>query len=588
MSLAQVANSQISVATSSNPWSRMSSPWGKVATPAVVCSLEQVMSEQLAAEMDIAEQHEIGRVVFAEEEDLLTEQHHTSEAAAAAEPQLSDAELAAKLATEDLAVDASDELLARCLQKEFDKEYDAMIANKEKKFNGTSKVSISFENYKMKHQREENLGVKDVEDDDEYDHDFPEFPTPTSWDSPKPTIGSKGYSGRGKDIITKHDNLICGRRNAERLMEFPPEYEIGDGEGMDMKLSNNVYNKLKTYSFAESKKGQKVHEKKEHSTAIKAVDEKTRILMFKLVNSGVLTSIDGVVSTGKEAVIFKAGGGMNGEVKLPKDVILKVYKTTMNEFKTRSKYIAGDHRLSKDVFKKQNPRKVIKIWAEKEFMNLRRMRRQKIPCPTPLTLKKHVLAMSCIGGENPAPKLKEVRLSTQDMQDAYEQTVQIIKGLYKDCGLVHADLSEYNLLWLKGKVWIIDVSQSVEIENATSNDFLLRDCQNVSDFFTQAGVHGVATAEELFMDVTRYSLEGTGAVFASQVTRYQKTDYPFDYYFEQSETIREQGLVVEDSSESDEEDSDDATDDTDDDDTPQQTNEETPKQENTDLPSTSH
>lgn len=37
---------------------------------------------------------------------------------------------------------------------------------------------------------------------------------------------------------------------------------------MDMKLSNNVYNKLKTYSFAESKKGQKVHEKKEHSTAV--------------------------------------------------------------------------------------------------------------------------------------------------------------------------------------------------------------------------------------------------------------------------------------------------------------------------------
>lgn len=53
--------------------------------------------------------------------------------------------------------------------------------------------------------------------------------------------------------------------------------------------------------------------------------------------------------------------------------------------------------------------------------------------------------------------------------------------MYKDCGLVHADLSEYNLLWHEGKVWIIDVSQSVEIENASSNDFLLRDCQNVSD-----------------------------------------------------------------------------------------------------------
>ncbi|CAG5123442.1 unnamed protein product, partial [Candidula unifasciata] len=448
--------------------------------------------------------------------------------------------------------------------------------------------SISFENYKMKHQRDEVLGVKDdVDEDDEYDQDFPEFPTPTSWETPKPHIGAKGYIGRGKDIITKHDNLICGRRNAERLMEFPPEYDIGDGEGMDMKLSNSVYNKLKSYSFAESKKGQKVHEKKEHSTAIKAVDEKTRILMFKLVNSGVLSSIDGVVSTGKEAVIFKAGGGMDGQMKVPKDVILKVYKTTMNEFKSRAKYITGDHRLSKDVFKKQNPRKIIKIWAEKECMNLRRMRRHKIPCPTPVTLKKHVLAMTCIGGENPAPKLKEVKLSTEDMQDAYEQTVQIIKGLYRDCGLVHADLSEYNLLWHDGKVWIIDVSQSVEKENATSNDFLLRDCQNVSDFFKQAGVHGVGTAEELFMDVTNYSLEGTGAVFASQVTRYQKSDYPFDYYFEQSEAIREQGLVIEDSSDSDEDDHDD-DDVTEDDDDLHETKQETTTQENTDFPSSLH
>ena len=52
------------------------------------------------------------------------------------------------------------------------------------------------------------------------------------------------------------------------LIQFPPEFVCGDGEGMDMKLSNNVYNKLKRHSDAESKRNQKLHEKKEHSTAV--------------------------------------------------------------------------------------------------------------------------------------------------------------------------------------------------------------------------------------------------------------------------------------------------------------------------------
>lgn len=37
-----------------------------------------------------------------------------------------------------------------------------------------------------------------------------------------------------------------------------------------------------------------------------------------------------------------------------------------------------------------------------------------------------------------------------------------MRRMYAECGLVHADLSKYNLLWYKGRVFVIDVSQSVE------------------------------------------------------------------------------------------------------------------------------
>ena len=51
---------------------------------------------------------------------------------------------------------------------------------------------------------------------------------------------------------------------------------------------------------------------------------------------------------------------------------MKVFKTTLNEFKTRDRYIKDDHRF-RDRFSKQNPRKVIRLWAEKEMCNLSRL-----------------------------------------------------------------------------------------------------------------------------------------------------------------------------------------------------------------------
>ena len=54
---------------------------------------------------------------------------------------------------------------------------------------------------------------------------------------------------------------------------------------------------------------------------------------------------------GKEAVILHADGGPGPEegpeepMNIPKEVAIKVFKTTLNEFKTRDKYIRDDYRL---------------------------------------------------------------------------------------------------------------------------------------------------------------------------------------------------------------------------------------------------
>ncbi|KAJ8321907.1 hypothetical protein KUTeg_000378 [Tegillarca granosa] len=498
----------------------MSSPWGvKQQVEVVPSSLHDIMSEQ-----------------FIEQEEEQVKTNMSSR---------TDVDLDTLIAANALNDNdtSNDLMLARMLQMEYDKENNDQLKREEKHYNGKSKVSISFEKY-----RSNQSGCKEVEDEDDDDYIDEIDEAKTEWEQPPPTFKRSGISGKGKNITTKHDAVICGRRNASRLMDLPPEFETGDGEGMDMKLPNHVYNKLKVHSMSENKRSHRLHEKKEHSTAEHAIDPRTRLILYKMVNNGVLESISGTVSTGKESVIFHALGGKLGEHSLSEEIAIKVYKTTLNEFKTREKYVHGDFRFSKDEFKKQNPRKIISIWAEKETANLNRMKRCKIPCPHVQLVRKHCLLMSFIGkDQKPAPKLKDAVMSPADYEDAYSQVINIMKKLHRECNLVHADLNEYNMLWFNDQVWVIDVSQAVDKTHPKALEFLVRDCKNVSTFFKKNGVHQVKSAEELFNEITELNIHGEGGDFVAQVQRYDKEkrmellahqactkEYPFDYFFDKS------------------------------------------------------
>lgn len=59
------------------------------------------------------------------------------------------------------------------------------------------------------------------------------------------------------------------------------------------------------------------------------------------------------------------------------------------------------------------------------------------------------------------------------------QVVQGMKLLYHKARLIHADLSEYNILWYNGQCYFIDVGQAMEPRTLDAFHFLMRDCQNV-------------------------------------------------------------------------------------------------------------
>ena len=81
-----------------------------------------------------------------------------------------------------------------------------------------------------------------------------------------------------------------------------------------------------------------------------------------------------------------------------------------------------------------------------------------------------------------------------------------MQRMYRDCSLIHSDLSEYNMLWHEGRIYYIDVSQSVEPSHPHGLEFLLRDCTNVSNFFSRSGVPEVTTSHQLFNYVSGLSI----------------------------------------------------------------------------------
>jgi RIO kinase 1 len=86
------------------------------------------------------------------------------------------------------------------------------------------------------------------------------------------------------------------------------------------------------------------------------------------------------------------------------------------------------------------------------------------------------------------PRLKDAVIDHDIYPILYKQVIRDMRVMYHTCRLVHADLSEFNLLYNDKKVYVIDVSQSVEHDHPRSLEFLRMDIKNVTDFFRKKGV----------------------------------------------------------------------------------------------------
>lgn len=143
-------------------------------------------------------------------------------------------------------------------------------------------------------------------------------------------------------------------------------------------------------------------------------------------------------------------------------------------------------------------------WAVSEWAALVRCWQLGLPVPYPVQIDGTELLMEWItvDGET-APRLAQTRPDRGLLTSYFEQLRDALATLVQ-AGLVHGDLSPYNILAAGDRLVIIDLPQVVDlVGNAAGFDFLLRDCTNVCGWFTRRGLE--VDPQELFGDLMAHA-----------------------------------------------------------------------------------
>jgi RIO kinase 1 len=221
-----------------------------------------------------------------------------------------------------------------------------------------------------------------------------------------------------------------------------------------------------------SEMGVRIKDANQYKVQQDVFDEVTLLALYKLVTKGLISEIGGPISTGKEANVFF---GSSGE----QSIAIKIYRIQTGNFKAMTEYMIGDRRFSNI---RKNRKDIIFAWTKKEFSNLKRAHDAGLLVPEPIAFDRNILLMEFIGeDEEPYPQLRLVEL--ENPGEVYQKIIEFIHILFNKAKLVHADLSEYNILMGKEPVFI-DMGQAVLPEHPKAISFLMRDIKNINRFFT--------------------------------------------------------------------------------------------------------
>jgi RIO kinase 1 len=146
-------------------------------------------------------------------------------------------------------------------------------------------------------------------------------------------------------------------------------------------------------------------------------------------------------------------------------------------------------------------------WAAAEWDAMVRLWTLGLPVPYPVQVDGTELLMEWISvdGET-APRLAQTRPDSALLREYFEQLREALATMAQ-AGLVHGDLSPYNILARGERLVVIDLPQVVDlVGNPSGPDFLLRDCANVCAWFRSKGLDdAVADEHALFGELLAHA-----------------------------------------------------------------------------------
>lgn len=205
--------------------------------------------------------------------------------------------------------------------------------------------------------------------------------------------------------------------------------------------------------------------------------------LVPLIEYGIIENVVRPLLSGKEAQVYLVeSGGELRAAKVYKDVHKRSFRNRSSYTERRKVRNSRDQRAM-DKRSKYGREQDEAAWNSAEADMIFKLHSAGVRVPKPHTFVEGVLVMECIAGPDGgvAPRIADCAFDREEGLEICDQIItEAVKMLC--AGVVHADLSAYNVLLSDDGPVVIDFPQSIEAaQNPHARKILLRDIANITD-----------------------------------------------------------------------------------------------------------
>ncbi len=262
-----------------------------------------------------------------------------------------------------------------------------------------------------------------------------------------------------------------------------------------------------------------------HPTYQPSKYEKTWLLssLKDFYEEHIISDVLAQVKGGKEATVYRCQANPETGLDL---VAAKVYRPRQfRSLRNDKMYREGrqiltgegravktsDHRIMRAIGKKTAFGEQVQhtSWLLYEYTTLEKLFKAGAAVPQPHAVSDNVILMDYKGDNNrAAPTLNETVLAQNEAKPLFEEVLRNIKLMLQN-GLVHGDLSAYNILYWENQITLIDFPQVTDIySNPNAHPILERDLRRICEYFARYGIRGdwQALADEFWAEYAKPEL----------------------------------------------------------------------------------